>query len=305
MLRDIINFCQTRTGYSDRDEILREINRAWERIWSVNDLPNSLYTCIIAPPSDTNIIALPRFVYELRKARYYKGPQIEFYRPERYFSQVGWYQHTFEWQTVGVSPLKNAVLNASTVTITIPDALDTPLIVTLIGQTDRGAKARDIITFEPGETSKVSVETFAQFFSISKNIITEIDVTITDADGREIAVIDSDKYNCRHVLMKTAEDCSFFCADSGCCCPEILFKRVPDTLYYDEDDVPEPWGQVLQADAVAHILSTKEGKEKRAGLFATQAAGLTTRFGQVSGRGQNKPIDFGPNPHITRINGWI
>lgn len=306
---DMMDFVRKRVGTVADDIILRELNLAWSAIWTAEDLPNCFQTILIKPSSGDRWMSLPGFVDRIQGIRYASwGPTIKLNYPTTYFNGQGprW-QNLLEWRSVDVEAVKRQIDIVAPVTLTTAAPLSADVEVTIIGEGAGSGRLRETVTLPAGERTVTSSKSFGPTItSITKKVYTESDITVSDSAGNELAVLGSAELETRFVVVKLHDCCDQF-INLNCQCFEVLYKTRPPVLWFEEDTVPTPHHNAVQAAATASILASKsgDGDLKRAAAYAQQAQMATSKFTQNELRGTDTPVITGGNPLITRWNNWI
>ncbi len=300
MLKDVIDFVRARTGLV-RSDALREINYAWNEIYNSDDLPNSLQEISIAPIDNTARISLPWFVGFIRGVKINQGRlRIDLNTPRPYYQDDHYTQSPYIWRVLGTSPLSTAITNATTVKLTFRQPVTEQVIVTLMGPDDRGADAREQITFNVGDTEKTSTKRFIDFTQIAKNIITDTDLEVLTQNDAVISIVPNSGFAAKNTIVQITDKCYKLC--TFCRCFDVLFKRTTPYLYYDE--APVPFEEVLMAKTLEWISLPKDGQEKKAELFGLKAVSLLSGY-NANERSETKMLDLGRNKFTTNYVGTL
>lgn len=307
---DMKAYVQAKVGTISAVEVLKELNLAWSTLYGVSDIPNSLATIFVRPASGTqNYITLPGFVGRVQGVRFSNwGPTIRLMYPTNYFSGTGprW-QSMLEWRSVDEVPTSAEIQNIGPVTLSVPAPLADDLEVTIIGQAAGASRARETVTLPAGERSVESATGFGPILdSITKTVYAAKDVTLTDKDGNEIAVLGAAETQTRYIEIKFSDSCGNY-IDFNCQCFEVLYKKRAQVLWFDEDTIPAPYHVTVQNAAVASILAgrSSDGDMTRAAAFAGISAQSATRFAQDQLRGTDVRVITGPNNMYTQWSGHL
>lgn len=298
MLKDVIDFIVARTGLSP-EIALREINYAWEELWNVDDLPNSLFEISLTPESQTGLLTLPHYIGLLRGVKEHDSRMsVALQTPRPYYHDGTYEQSPWTWRVLGTTPLKRSILNASTISLAIAEAEEEQFTVTLQGPTDNASKSLETIVFEPGETAKESTNRFTTLTSRTKSALTKANVTLTGPNGEDYGFIPNDAYDAVYTIVQIMDRCACVC--TTCNCFDILYKT-PVPILTDED-TSIPYQQVLMTKTLEWILLPKEGQEAKADIFGQKARSLLES--QVnSNSAVGKQLDLPLNPYVTRFYG--
>lgn len=300
MLKDVIAFVKSRSGETDRDTILREINFAWNEIWTADDLPNSLFEITVEPLDNLARISLPWFVGTIRGVKQGFGrTRIHLNTPRPYYQDAEYGQSPWTWRILGSNSLKTTITNATTLTLTIDQAEASAFSVTLIGPTDLAQEHREVITFAAGEVSK---ETSARFTdcSISKSRITLVNVDIKDSLGNVLGFIPNNAFKANNTVIQIVDKCFTPC--NTCMCFDILYKLA--TPYLSFDETPVPFKEVLMAKTLEWMSLPKENGQQTAMLFSEKAKTLLGQ-GNNNNNSVEKRVDLGLSLFETQYQGSL
>jgi hypothetical protein len=189
----------TGSDAGQRAMLIDIINEAAQEIYETEDIPGCLRECYIQANSNQEL-ALPSFVGELRAVRnaHWNGAwNISDMRP-RYHAR-DWRDSWKNWRDKGVSPIHTEHSNSAPLSITIPVA-DDSVVITINGETLDSNRAIDSITMDA--TEKDGTQSFTAIKSISKNKVTDYNITILDADDVELATLYADQTESRYKLIE-------------------------------------------------------------------------------------------------------
>lgn len=310
MVRDIIEYVQSRVGEIPRERILREINLAWDDIWEKHDLPGCQRTmyvqdscCSVSPTTSSPRISFPYWVLDIKGARIYNGPQVELNQPSRNFSPGRWYQEPFTWQYVGESPVERVDFNRAPPVLRVTTKPTTPFNVTIIGSVRNRDKVREVLTFEPGQLSVTAENAFLTYESITKEVLTDSNIVGYDGENAEFFTLANSRFQSRHAIWQTRGEC--VTAAWTYCQYEVLYKSISSLLYYDEDTVPPRYEDVLMDATVARVLMTEKGNEERAQMFGNESiAGLNAKSSKET-NGIEDTIQLGENRFTSIYRGYL
>ena len=257
----------TGSDTAQRAMILDIINEAAQEIYESKDLPGCLRECYVLSNSDQEL-ALPSFIGELRAVRraIWNGAwNITDMRP-RYHAR-DWVNTWKNWRDKGVSAIQTELTNAAPLTVTIPTA-DSTVVVTVTGETVDSNRAVDTIIMS--SASVTGTKSFTSIKSITKNKVTDYNLTISDADGTELATLYADQKETRYKIVDISQYPDIqTCPDNVM---EVLYKERLNRLENDADEFPvNGFDDVIIIKALQLLLEGQEGKEDRA-LLAHQKA---------------------------------
>lgn len=301
MLKDVVDFVLSRTGFPTREQALREINFAWVEIWNSDDLPNSLFEMSVQPFDNTARISLPHFVGQLRGVKLNAGRiRVDLMTPRPYYQDDTYFQSPYVWRILGVSPIATAITNATTLNLSISEAEDIAFTATLIGPTDNAAEDSETVTFEIGDTEKQTVKRFTDLTSVTKSALTKSNLVIQGANDEEFGFVANNEYEARNTIVQITDKCFKIC--NNCRCFDVLFKK-PAPILYNENAVI-PFEEVLMTKTLEWIALPKDGQEQKAILFGEKAKTLLTGFNNDGGSVE-KRMDLGRNKFTTRYYGHL
>lgn len=308
MLRDIIQYVQSRGGQYDRDVIVREANRAWSDIWESTDLPGSKNQMSLDDDCSCNgipRITLPHFVQDLRAAKAHNGPRVQLNTPDLLFHDGQYTQMPLTWRFINYTPLERWTGNTAPPLLRVASKVTTEFSVTIIGSTANREKVREVITFAPGDLEQRAQNAFTGYDSITKSVLTETNIVGYDGDGNQFFTLPNSAEEARNQVWQTRDIAQWFNNDWVTCCWDILFKRTPNYLYYDEDTVLPKYEDTVQDLVVSRLLLTEKGNEDRAGVYANMAVQSLEQKAANATRGQRNMLDLGRNNYTTRYWGRL
>lgn len=302
MLKDVIEFVKSRAGIPDRATALREINFAWREIWVIDDIPGSLEEVTVSP-SDRTLVrcTLPYFVYRPKGVKgNYNKERYALNTPRKLYQYNEYVQSPFSFRELGSSPLSESITNATTLKLEISEPETEVLVVTLIGPTDNAVEDREQITFMPGETRHTSTKRFSDLSNLSKDIITKSNVKVLTQTNTQIAIIPNSAYESRNVIIQITDKCSLC---SQCACFDVLYKKHPPILLYDEQYIPNGYDEALAAKTLEWIMLPKEDKPSM--LFAEKSRELMVVNNEDTSQGQERRLDMGTNQFTSNYHGYL
>lgn len=302
MLKDVIDFVISRTNMT-RADALREINYAWDEIWNSDDLPDSLFEITLTPANNNALLSLPWYVGKLRGVKQNFGVarnRIELNTPRPYYQDETYAQSPFVWRVLGTSPLVKTITNATTIDLTFTEPVTEVVTATLIGPNDNGSNVREQLVFDVGDTTKRSESRFVDLTSVAKDIITDTDMEVLDANAARLAFVPNSAFDARNTIAQVTDKCFKVC--NWCRCFDILYKKATPYLYFDE--TPVPMQGVLMTKTMEWILLPKDGKKEQTIMHGTKARELLTQF-NADERGVAKRMDVGDSPFVTSYSGKL
>ena len=298
MLRDVIAFVKSRANLSD-ENALREINLAFQEMYAADDMPNSLYEMTVVPAATTARITLPWYVGSLKAVKTtFARERIILNTPRPYYHDATYLQSPFKWSILGKSSINSVISNATTLTISIPRAETARFTVTLVGPTDNAQSTKEEVVFEIGDTEHETVSRFTDAY-ITKDAITESNVSIIDSTGAEISVLPNSQFEGLNTAIQILDNRGQICyAESIYNCFDILYKQTTPYLHYPETFVPME--TVLMNKVMEWITLPKDGEEQKAILFAEKSRSLAAA-NNAEERGVDNPLDLATNRYVTPL----
>lgn len=304
MLKDIVEFVKSRAGIPDRSTALREINFAWREIWNIDDLPNSLFEITVVPSDGLAMLTLPFFVGKVRGVKCNRSRiRVELNSPRARYQSDEYIKSPFTWDILGTTPLKQNIVNCSTLDLTIVEPESEELVVTLMGPTDNTSEDREQVIFAPGELTKRTKKRFVDLIGLSKNILTQSDVQVTGPNREDLATIPNCYFGANNIIIQIREKNTTFCPD--CECYDVLYKRVPPILYHDETPIPNGYDEALMTKTLEWITLPKDGQEQKMLLYAEKAKALLSVNNENEGNGKVQRIDVPTNMFTSHYHGYL
>ena len=303
MLKDVLEFVQSRTAATE-EVALREINYAWQEIYAAtDDFPNSLQEITVEPIDSAKRISLPYYVYELKGVKQASTDfRVALNTPRPYYQNNVYWQSPYTWRVLGITPIKTSILNATTLNLSIAETEDKRFSVFLTGPTDNSESEQEEIIFEIGNTEKETTKRFTDLASVSKNALTVSNVAISGANGEDFGFIPNNFYESRYTLVQIMDKCDIICND--CNCFDVLYKRLPQPLVNKYESLPNGYEQIVMNKAVELILMPKKDELQHANAFAQKAAILLMQNNRGE-RATDKILDIGTSRFESRYYGYL
>src|SRR5207248_553548 len=144
--------------------------------------------------------------------------------------------------------------------------VDKNLTITFVGVTDNSNRAVDNIVMDA--VSKSWNKSFLDLKAIKKNKITDYNVTITDADGNEMATLFADQLESRYIIVDVSKYPNLRCCSDGTFIMEVLYKPRLPRMENDEDSFPvDGFDDVIVQKSKQLITENLPGQEQRAMLI--------------------------------------
>lgn len=299
MLKDVIDFIISNTGLK-REDALRSINYAWRELYNSDDLPNSLFELSIKLTTPDQIISLPWYVGEMRAVKIC-GKRINLETPRPYYQDATYYQSPWTWRVLGTSPLNKNITNATRLNLSFTQPVTQKVVVTIIGPADNSTETREQITFEIGETTKENTVNFTDITSLTKDIITDSDLSVRNAEDEIIATLANSQFESKSIVIQIYGK-DVIPSGQVIGCYDILYKKTCPYLYHDE--TPVPFQESVMAKAMEWITLPKEKGSEKAVLYADKSRTLLSQY-NGNERAIQKKLDIGQVLPSVRYVGFI
>ncbi len=297
------------TNTTERAKLVDLVNEAARDLYTNPDaqLPIALQEVYVRVEANKEM-ALPPFVGELRAIREgcldYCTEKWELHTMLPKYHKTEWKNQWKNWRDKGYCAIAYESLDGAPGEISIPTA-DPTLTVTIQGETEDSNKAIDIITMDA--VSKTWTKTWTHIKQIEKNKVTSENITITDVQGNELAIIYADQLKSRYKLV----DVSQYPTHLGCCtCDdgsnvfEVLYKPTLNIMQEDSDFFPvDGFDDVLVVKVKQLLTEMEPGKESRAILMHQKAKTLIRQLGTDKTGNLQKVMKFKANPIYGRMHG--
>lgn len=269
------------------------INQAATEVYETKDLPVVLKELYLRANSNKEL-ALPPFVGKLRAIRSTcRNDAWELHDIRPRYQAEDWKNEWKNWRIKGYSPFQTEITNSAPGTITYPEA-DDDLIITLVGETTNSNRTVEKITID--ETSKTWTNSFIDLIAIRKNKVTDFNVTITDADGNEMATIYADQLESRYVIVDVSLYPDLHCCSDGSYIMEVLYKPKLPRMERDDDSFPvDGYDDVIVLKSKQLIAEDLPGQEQRATLMHVKASEQISKKTEDMTGTINKRINFKRN----------
>lgn len=286
---------------NQRSAMLRLLNEAAPELYNQADMVGSLEECLFKINGDQTV-AFPVYVGDLRAARPYDTQvpiHINQMRPR--YNVVNWPDMWRNYRIKNKHPLHSSVRNESTVTVTVHAVENPPVEVTITGATEFSTNVSETLVMDA--TSKETSGIFVDISSFSKNRINNYNVTLSDADGEELAVIPNNQLESRYLWI----DVSIFPwsnNDGGS--PqaqwiEVLYKKRLTILSTDSDEFPAPGYDDVLVNKVLQLWSEEQGKTDQALMYDAKATRTLARIHENENRATEDVVAMVPNPADTLL----
>lgn len=286
MLGDIVQHVKEVVTADDRPSALRKINRAAKEIYDSADLPGSLFENTFDVSLENHLITLPWYATQVRGVRRseFRGKISLIDQRPRYHSRP-WQQPYYTWSLLAETPLQQHQTETGRLVVTLLGEEDTSVSVTITGQTTTSTTHREVLSFEPGETSKTTAAQFTQaqpvgIKSITKSRLTTYDIRITqESDERVLAVVPNVLYRAANQLIQIRDDNGASYSDTTECV-DVLFKWPYIELVEDSDEFcgSDKWDDAIAWKVKENYYSTDPTKVDLLAASAAKCAVMLKRI---------------------------
>lgn len=254
-------------------------------------------------PLYSSLISLPYFVGELRGLRYTNivGGNIPLndMRP-RYHSGKGWGANAFSipYRIVREdASTSREIENASVLSVSVEQASDEDINVVVVGKTTLANRLQEIITLSAGQLTVDSVNCFEEIDSIAKLEYTSVNVSISDVEGNELAVIPNNRLDATYKWLEISDANANISTITGqLSAIDLLFKHkfLPFVNLYDEF-VCRGCDDIIFYKFSAWYEAKTPGYEQRALGAEAKADALLSNLIIDAETGVNLELQFGSN----------
>lgn len=212
--------------------ILAWLNRAAVMVYDQYDLPGSIVEQFFCVDNSQHVITFPWYVGAIRGVRWNESSRLVTMRDMRpRYHNSPWTQNYLAWRQIQGSPLHTPQTQTGTLTFTITVAETDSFEVVVIGQTATASCLTEVITFQPGDLTKVSVNQYAAesptgIVTLKKSIYTQSDVQVTQtADETSLAVIPANQLAANNLRIQILDWNVTTPFIQGEDCVEVLYKK--------------------------------------------------------------------------------
>lgn len=298
----------------ERQTLLRILNEAAQELYSQSDMVGVLGECLFKINGDQTI-AFPSWLGQLRAAREW-GSNLPWHinqmRPR--YNVVSWPDMWRNYRIKNKHALHTTLRNTAPVTLSVA-VVETPNVeVTITGPTATASCARETIVMD--STSKSATLNFLDIESVQKSELNDYDITVSDADGNELAVVPNNQLESLylHVDVSTFP---FLNQDVSVQSHymEVLFKKAMPWLLNDSDEFPAKGFDNVLVNKCIQIYFEEQGNPDNAVAYDAKATRTLARIQEDENRATQDMVGFVPNQHdymlptvrprrFGRLGGW-
>lgn len=197
---------QITTG-AQRNLIVKRVNDAAKEIYESTDIEGCLDESVFDIDVNQNQVSFPWHVYQLRGFRWYENrDMISFHDQRNRYNPGGSEIWNYKFREKRRSALQRDITNESVLNFTIPKAEASPIVISIEGPTDRASRLIETLTIPAGSLSVQSIQNFkSPVISISKNRLTDSDITVTDVDNRILGLLPNCLYEVQYLTVQVLD----------------------------------------------------------------------------------------------------
>jgi hypothetical protein len=212
--------------------ILAWLNRAGVMLHDQYDFPGTVVEQFFCVDNAQHVVTFPWYVSAVRGVRWNESSRlISLVDSRPRYHNSPWTQGYLTWRQIQGTPLHTPQTQTGTLTFTITVAEEDSFDVVVIGQTATASCLTEVITFQPGDLTKPSINQYAAesptgIVALKKSIYTQSDVQVTQtADATSLAVIPANQLAAANLRIQILDwNCtSPFIAGEDCV--EVLYKK--------------------------------------------------------------------------------
>ncbi len=260
------------TGYhpdtSDEDKQLlnREINEIAFDVFNKNDLVGSLFELIAYYDITSHLISLPWYVGDIRGGRYYDTPaQITLRDIRPRYSTQGFSMSLRDFREIGISTLWQQPTEWSSLTFSLPEGEteEVDITIAVVGETPVSSNKEEQLVILAGENSATTANNFIGAPRIiEKTAVNNYDITITDVEDNELAIIPNGELKSQYGIWQVMDD-NIMGSLSPSNAIEILYKERYKKLVNNYDSIlNDRYDDVIKWKFLEEYYSKQEGKEE-------------------------------------------
>lgn len=269
MFSDIIREFQDGSGENTREVIARYVNRGYRELYDTYDMPNSVVDEYFEIDSSDGQMVLPVYVDQIRGA----GAQQERVPFSVMDFRSGYritpnFQQPYEWRVRRQVSLSGQMDATDRIKITLSEAETQTVNVYITGRTAVSYQTTETVTFTPGETEKITENTWVAdnpylITNVSKDIPTNADVVLqVNSTNKEIARILNYALQSRYTLIQLTDLNPAPLITAPFNGAQIVYKLIWTPLVADTDNIVyTPLEQAVSWKALELWYGNQDGKD--------------------------------------------
>lgn len=283
-----------------RDVLLRYLNEGAQELYDQSDIEGSLMEAVF-PVDGNQQIVLPSYVGSLRAMREYSA-QIAWNSRNMIprYAQANWSQQWRNWRAKGTSATHSPITNEAAVVLSVHTVESPAVVVSISGPTEHASMVSEQVTLDA--TNKQATINFTDIKALVKDRVNNYDITVSDLDGNELAVIPNNQLKTQYRLY----DVSMYpwstpATDQSSNLMEVLYKNILQWLSNDDDEFPVVGMDNVIVNKMLQLWNEDQGKPELALSFDQKATRTLARKQEDTNRGQEHIVTFGEHPHDTLL----
>lgn len=295
MLTDVARDLAAMSGQTDDAKIIALINTAAHEIWDTVDLPGVLREVRVNTDNE-RFTTLPNDVYRIRRVKQVSSKMaIDLVTASDAYSDSFYTMGFFTWRLLWRVPLCRRITNATRLTFRAKQPLTERCTIEITGPTDVGSRVTDTLRIDANQTTVQSNDNFIDVLNISKNVVTNSDIEVLDAESNVVSVIPNHSNSPQYWLVQILERCNTVSGQYQCF--DVLYKPILPPITTLKDYFPEGFEQVLLFKALEQVYLGKEDMIGTAKEYNTKALSLLAQFQVDESMGKSL------RPNVKR-SGW-
>lgn len=249
------------TNQDSKDLAVLYVNNAAFELYNSCDLIGSLREQVFNLDTNQQQLSFPYYIGEIRGIRNWETNRhlVQNDMRPRFFHGA-WLQPTWSWRAKDLSPIERDIVNTTQLTITLLSPSAENFTVTVVGSTGSADQISEVVTFNVGDLVKTTTNQFTQFpgiQSIVKNVYTTQNLTITDANAVELAMIPNHyKQSIYTIVQVTDQDFNLLAGLTNAY--EILYKLRFRSFVNDNDPfMCSGYDDAIKWMALSHYYAKK------------------------------------------------
>lgn len=281
---------------SERSVLLRFANEAAEELYDQFDPSGCLMEEAFKVNGDQTI-SMPEYVGEIRGVREcasWLSWHINQMRPR--YNQYNWKDC---WRNIR---LKNRQCLAATVTntsvgvITVAAVENPPVVVTVSGSTETAMNVSETVTMD--SLTKQTINQYTDYNLFKKDRVNEQNVTLTDVDGKFMAMIRNDMLESSYQIYDVSM-CPWTQQNSSTQDHylEILFKKALPWFSEDADQFPAQKYDNVWVNKILQLWAEEQGNVQQALAWDSKATRSAARKKENQNASAEDKVSVVANPH--------
>lgn len=292
---------------AQRTVMLSLVNEACRELYAQCDMAGSLMEAAFKVNGDQTV-TLPSYVGKIRAVRELASMQvwhINQMRPR--YNQFNWPDMWRNYRLKNKQALMASVVNQSVGVITVNSVETPPIVVTVSGPTKYASLIHESILMDT--VSKQTVNPFLDYTSVKKDRTNDVDVTLSDVDGRVLTVIPNNEKVAEYQVIDISS-CPWLPNNTSKLdnYVEILYKQKLALMVNDGDEFPGFDYDDVIVNKIMQLWNEEQSKADVAAAYDAKATRSTARLHEDQNRETEDMVALVANPHdsvLKRIGSGI